>query len=84
MGPQGVEPFVSVLEFKQLPLAVRKSLLQIRFLPICTEKIPDWSVSTAGSCLKGLIMDNGLYLEEITPEGVVLSFRSYRFSVSDD
>lgn len=30
MGPQGVEPFASVLEFKQLPLAVRKSLLQIR------------------------------------------------------
>ncbi len=33
---------------------------------------------------EGVSMDHGLFLEEITPEGVVLSFRGHRFRVRAD
>jgi hypothetical protein len=33
---------------------------------------------------EGIKMDDGLFLEEITPEGVVLSFRGHRFRVRAD
>jgi general secretion pathway protein B len=33
---------------------------------------------------QGVSMDDGLFLEEITPEGVILSFRGHRFRVRAD
>ncbi|MDP2158335.1 MAG: general secretion pathway protein GspB [Nitrospirota bacterium] len=71
----------SVLEFKQLPQAVRKSLPEIRVTSHLYRK-DSRLVSINGRIMtEGFNMDNGLYLEEITPEGVILSFRNHRFRV---
>ncbi len=71
----------SILEFRQLPLAVRNSLPEIRITSHLYRK-DSRLVSINGRIMsEGFNMDNGLYLEEITPEGVILSFRNHRFSV---
>jgi hypothetical protein len=82
--PVGFEPSGSVREFKQLPQAVRKSLPEIRITSHLFRK-DSRLVSINGRIMsEGFNMEDGLFLEEITPEGVILSFRSHRFSVRAD
>jgi hypothetical protein len=80
-APVGVESFGSVLEFKQLPQAVRKSLPEIRITSHLYRK-DSRLVSINGRIMsEGYNMDDGLFLEEITPEGVILSYGKHRFLV---
>ncbi len=71
----------SVLEFKQLPQAVRKSLPEIRITSHLYRK-DSALVSINGRIMsEGFNMDDGLYLEKITSEGVILSYGKHRFLV---
>jgi len=85
-APVGVEasgsvPAGSVLEFKQLPQTVRNSLPEIRVTSHLYKK-DSRLVSINGRIMsEGYNMDDGLYLEEITPEGVILSYGKHRFLV---
>ncbi|MBI5847314.1 MAG: general secretion pathway protein GspB [Nitrospirae bacterium] len=75
------EPSDSVLEFKQLPLSVRKNLPDIRVTSHLYKK-ESRLVSINGRIMtEGFNMDDGLFLEEITPQGVILSYGRYRFLV---
>lgn len=82
----GIEPSGSVLtgavpELKQLPPAVRKSLPEIRITSHLYRK-DSRLVSINGRIMsEGFNMNNGLYLEEITSEGVILSYGKHRFLV---
>lgn len=85
-APIGIEPSGSVLtgavpELKQLPQSVRKSLPEIRITSHLYRK-DSRLVSINGRIMsEGFNMDNGLYLEEITSEGVILSYGKHRFLV---
>ncbi len=85
-APVRDEPSVSVMagnvmEFKQLPQSVRKSLPEIRVTSHLYKK-DSRLVSINGRIMsEGYNMDDGLYLEEITPEGVILSYGKNRFLV---
>ncbi len=80
-APGIIEYSGSVLEFKQLPPAVRKSLPDIRVTSHLYRK-DSRLVSINGRIMsEGYNMDDGLYLEEITPEGVILSYGKHRFFV---
>jgi len=77
----GSEASGPVPEFKQLPQAVRKSLPDIRVTSLLYRK-DSRLVSINGRIMsEGFNMDDGLFLEEITPEGVILSYGKYRFRV---
>ncbi len=71
----------SVMEYKQLPPAVKESLPDLRITSHLYKR-DSRLVSINGRIMtEGLNMDGGLLLEEITPEGAVLSYGKYRFLV---
>lgn len=73
-----------VPEIRQLPHAVRKSLPEIRVTSHLYRK-DSRLVSINGRIMsEGYNLDDGLFLEEITPEGVVLSYGKHRFFVRPD
>lgn len=80
-APFRVDPSDSVLEFNQLPQSVRKSLPVIKLSSHLYRK-DSRLVSINGRIMsEGYNMDDGLLLEEITPEGVILSYGKHRFLV---
>lgn len=80
-APVRVEPSDRVIEFSQLPLAVRKGLPEIKISSHLYRK-DSRLVSINGRIMsEGYNMDDGLFLEEITPDGVILRFERHRFLV---
>ncbi|MBI5633331.1 MAG: general secretion pathway protein GspB [Nitrospirae bacterium] len=80
-APPAADPAASVLEFKQLPHALRKSLPEIRITSHLYKK-DSRLVSINGRIMsEGYNMDEGLFLEEIVPAGVIVSYGKYRFLV---
>lgn len=74
----------SIMEIRQLPPSVRKSLPEIRITSHLYKKDSPL-VSINGRIMSaGVNLDNGLYLEEITPDGVIMVFRNHRFRVNAD
>lgn len=74
----------SIMELRQLPASVRKSLPEIRITSHLYKKDSPL-VSINGRIMSaGVNLDNGLYLEEITPDGVIMVFRNHRFFVRAD
>ncbi|MBI5076294.1 MAG: general secretion pathway protein GspB [Nitrospirae bacterium] len=79
--PAGIDPAGSLAELKQLPLAIRKDLPEIRITSHLYRK-DSRLVSINGRIMsEGYNMEDGLFLEEITPVGVILSYGKYRFLV---
>lgn len=80
-APVEADPAASVPEYKQLPQAVRKTIPEIRITSHLYKK--DTSlVSINGRIMsEGYNMDDGLFLEEIVPEGVIVSYGKHRFLV---
>lgn len=86
LGPKssGADLAGTVVEFKQLPQAVRKSLPDIKITSHLYRK-DSRLVSINGRIMsEGYNMDDGLYLEEITPEGAILSYGKHRFLVRSE
>lgn len=80
-APFRVDPSDSVLEFNQLPQSVRKSLPMIKLSSHLYRK-DSRLVSINGRIMsEGYNMEGGLFLDEIIPEGVILSYGKYRFLV---
>lgn len=68
-------------ELKDLPASVRKSLPEIR-IGSHIYRQDSRIVSINGKIMtEGSNIGNGLYLQEITPDGVVLSFGKYTFHI---
>lgn len=72
------------LDFSELPASVRKDLPAIKITSHLYKK-ESRLVSINGRIMsEGYNMDNGLYLEEITPDGVILTYRNFRFHIKAD
>ncbi len=73
-----------VPDFSELPASARKDLPEIKITSHLYKK-ESRLVSINGRIMsEGYNMDNGLYLEEITPDGVILTYRNYRFHIKAD
>jgi general secretion pathway protein B len=70
-----------VLEFKELPAAIKDSLPELKMSAHYYTAEPQARFTRINdfNLKEGQALTTGVKLEEITPEGVVLSYQGYRF-----
>ncbi|MEW6109958.1 MAG: general secretion pathway protein GspB [Nitrospirota bacterium] len=70
-----------ISDYTELPASLRKNLPAIKVTSHLYRKDSRLASINGRIMTEGNYIDGGLYLEEITPEGVILSYRNCRFRV---
>lgn len=71
-----------VVDISELPASVKSSLPKIRISSHLYKKDSPLVSINGRIMTEGYNVTDDLYLEEITPEGVILSYRNHRFSIN--